>query len=114
MQMSEHEARIVDREVIDDGDVHVRLVEFLGTDFLENGEGRSGVFRRIDAEEIRKKVPRQFFGRGKPHAEGLVSLFVFRAQGPKTVDEGLDLAHELKTLRGRAHGAARLVEALEA
>ena len=36
MQMSEHEARIVDREVIDDGDVHVRLVEFLGTDFFEN------------------------------------------------------------------------------
>ena len=40
-------------------------------------------------------------------------MFVFRAQGPKTVDEGLDPAYEFETLRRRPHGAARLVEALE-
>ena len=114
VQMPEHEARVVDREVIDDGDVHVRLVEFLGTDFLENGEGRSGMFRRIDAEKIREEVPGKFLGRGKPHAKALVLLNVLRAQRPKTVHKGLDPAHEFETGRSRAHGAARFVEALEA
>ena len=69
-------------------------VEFLGTDFLENGEGRSGVFRRISAEIIRKEVPGKFLGRGEPHAKAFVLLNVIRAQRPKAVHKGFHPAHE--------------------
>ena len=113
VQMTEHEPGIVDRQMVDDGDVHFMLVEFLRPDFAQKGKNRPGVIRRVGAEMIRKEVPGELLGRRKADAEGFVLLFVFRAQSPKTVDEGLDPAHEFETLRRRPHGSARLVEALE-